>query len=109
MTTETPKPEQSETAGRAASDVERLVMRVVNFIWPMCPSGLQHRVRGVPVTNANGNVYCWHKDCFSANDKDLRLDLTRCPQCYDKIVAEDDDARLCISCGGRNRKLKWVQ
>lgn len=30
--------------------------------------------------------------------------LACCPDCGNNIVAEDDDARVCIQCGGRNRR-----
>jgi hypothetical protein len=28
-----------------------------------------------------------------------------CRQCQQPIVTDDDDARLCIQCGGRNRRV----
>ncbi len=38
--------------------------------FPVCQSG-NHRQVGQLVTNKNGNSYCWHKDCISANFKDV--------------------------------------
>ena len=33
-----------------------------------------------------------------------------CYQCGDAIIGEDDDAGICVKCGGRNRSLKtaWM-
>jgi len=30
----------------------------------------------------------------------------RCAQCQKRIVGKDDDAMVCIQCGGRNRRIK---
>lgn len=35
---------------------------------------------------------------------DLAEGPVRCPDCKEPIVADDDDARVCIRCGGRNRR-----
>ena len=36
---------------------------------------------------------------------DFRLE--HCPDCGKDIVADDDDACVCIQCGGRNRRVRY--
>lgn len=36
----------------------------------------------------------------------MRLyDLNYCPDCEHEIIVEDDEACVCIECGGRNRRM----
>jgi hypothetical protein len=35
-------------------------------------------------------------------------DLGLCVQCRAYIVASDDDASVCIKCGGRNRRAEFT-
>jgi len=42
-------------------------MSLLDKVWPMCPSGMDHRVRLDIVTNCLGNEYCWHEDCMKEN------------------------------------------
>ena len=37
---------------------------------------------------------------------DFRLE--HCPDCGKDIVADDDDACVCIQCGGRNRRVRYL-
>lgn len=46
--------------------------RLIDFLWPMCPSGIDHRIRVGLVTNINGHTFCWHRDCMAANNLDCR-------------------------------------
>lgn len=52
--------------------IKRIFTRILDFFWPMCPSGIGHRVRLCVVTNINGNQFCWHSDCFTANNADVK-------------------------------------
>lgn len=36
--------------------------------------------------------------------EDLMANVAECPDCKEPIYADDDDARVCIQCGGRNRR-----
>jgi hypothetical protein len=48
-----------------------ILRNIIDFLFPYCPNG-GHRQEGRLVTNVNGNRYCWHKDCISANFNDIR-------------------------------------
>jgi hypothetical protein len=48
-----------------------MLKSLIDWIWPQCPSGLPHRVRGGLVTNCNGRQFCWHSDCMRANLADI--------------------------------------
>lgn len=48
-----------------------IFQQLYNYVRPMCPSGLNHRVKFGIVTNCNGNEFCWHPDCFKANKADV--------------------------------------
>lgn len=39
----------------------------LNWLWPMCPTGLPHRMRGRLVRNMLGHTFCWHPQCMRAN------------------------------------------
>lgn len=55
----------------SASELKRLLGRLVDWIAPMCPRG-GHRQQGAMVTNIKGNSFCWHRDCMKANFDDVR-------------------------------------
>jgi len=46
-----------------------ILKKIVDIIWPKCPSGMNHRVRLSVVENCLGNLYCWHPDCVLENRK----------------------------------------
>lgn len=41
--------------------------RLLDRVWPMCPTGRTHRQHGGMVRNAYGGEYCWHHECISAS------------------------------------------
>lgn len=49
------------------------VGRILNFLWPMCPSGMPHRARGGIVHNWLGKPYCWHPDCMRTNFRECEV------------------------------------
>lgn len=51
----------------------RLLKKIINFLWPKCPSGMNHRVKLCVVTNILGNKYCWHHECVLENNKVCEL------------------------------------
>jgi len=44
-----------------------LLKKTIDFLWPMCPSGMDHRIRLCVVQNDQGHFYCWHQDCMKEN------------------------------------------
>ncbi|MHB8255398.1 MAG: hypothetical protein ACYDEV_17355 [Acidiferrobacter sp.] len=50
--------------------------------------------------------YPSHRDCDSVFDENS-YSLAVCHDCHCPIRTEDDDARICISCEGRNRRLPY--
>ena len=53
-----------------------------------------------------GNLHHLTPNEQAAMDRALRKSVRIVQRCYDckrYIVAEDDDAHVCIECGGRNR------
>ena len=44
-----------------------MLKRLLNWCFPMCPSGKNHRVSVGVVTNFKGHKFCWHHDCMTAN------------------------------------------
>lgn len=59
-------------ATRQKRPLERIVLRALDWLWPWCPSGMDHRVRSSVVTNAYGHRYCWHRDCMKANFAEVK-------------------------------------
>lgn len=49
-----------------------VIRRAIDWLWPWCPSGLNHRVRSGIVTNVYGHRYCWHRDCMRANFQEVK-------------------------------------
>ena len=49
-----------------------LLRRLIDLLFPWCPSGMPHRARWGIVTNIYGSRYCWHRDCIKANFAEVR-------------------------------------
>jgi hypothetical protein len=58
-----------------------------------------------PVCEKCGNVK-WLKTCSVCEGEceDVGRPPEKCFDCGESIVASDDDAHVCINCGGRNRR-----
>lgn len=67
-----------------------MLRKILDFLWPLCPSGLPHRQRLEMVRNTKGHAFCWHKDCIQASMDDV-ADLMEC----------DCRGKLLDSCRGR--------
>ena len=49
------------------------------------------------------------RECRQRKEPLALEDIGRiCPDCYEPIIASDDDAGVCIQCGGRNRRASAV-
>ena len=90
----------------------RVLLKIIDFFYPVCPSGLGHRVRFDYLVAPDGKLFCFHRDCkkaFKEHLSKLQKDKNRCPRCLSEIVPEDHPWGLCIPCGGKNRLREWVR
>ncbi len=53
-------------------EISKVGKRVLDFVWPKCPSGFDHRVKFDVVTNCYGHRYCFHDRCIKANFAEIR-------------------------------------
>jgi hypothetical protein len=69
--------------------------KIHDYIHPMCPSGLNHRVRFAIVTNCNGNDFCFHDDCWKANTADVETHVHK----YTSVGMIYNKEHLRCQCG----------
>lgn len=56
-------------------------LKIIDWLFPWCPTGMPHRIKIGVVKNAFGHDFCWHKDCMRANYK----------ECFEKDRADSPD------------------